>query len=123
MSVYRTIGPLVFAITAAGVVPCGSPKKFPRTSFIVQIISAPEPRAHGELIVWYSSRRPSVRASISAFTFSKIFFPEEGTNVYINNPGQMTKMAAMSIYGKNPSKIFVSGTGGPISTKHGMKHL
>ena len=27
MSVYRTIGPLVFAITAAGVVPCGGPKK------------------------------------------------------------------------------------------------
>ena len=29
----------------------------------------------------------------------------------------MTKMAAMPIYGKNPSKIFFSGTGGPISTK------
>ena len=23
--------------------------------------SSPEPKAHGELIVWYSSRRPSVR--------------------------------------------------------------
>ena len=33
----------------------------------------------------------------------------------------MTKMAAMPIYGKNPSKIF-SGTSGPISTKLGMKH-
>ena len=32
----------------------------------------------------------------------------------------MTKMAAMPIYGK-PLKIF--GTGGPISTKLGMKHL
>ena len=42
--------------------------------------------------------------------------------MYINNPGHMTKMAAMSIYGKNPSKIFFSGTGGPISTKLGMKH-
>ena len=31
----------------------------------------------------------------------------------------MTKMAAMLIYGKNPSKIF-SGTSGPISTKLGM---
>ena len=40
--------------------------------------------------------------------------------MYINNPGHMTKMAAMPIYGKNPSKI--SGTGGPISTKLGMKH-
>ena len=29
---------ILFAITAAGVVPCGGPKKSPRTSFIVQII-------------------------------------------------------------------------------------
>ena len=42
--------------------------------------------------------------------------------MYINNPGHMTKMAAMSIYGKNPSKIFFSGTNGPISMKLGMKH-
>ena len=34
----------------------------------------------------------------------------------------MTKMAAMPIYGKNPSNIFFSGTGRPISTKFGMKH-
>ena len=33
----------------------------------------------------------------------------------------MTKMAATPIYCKNPSKIF-SRTGGPISTKLGMKH-
>ena len=40
-----------------------------------------------------------------------------------NNPSHLTKMAAMplmSIYGKSPSKIF-SRTGGPISTKLGMK--
>ena len=35
--------------------------------------------------------------------------------------GHMTKMAAMTVYGKNPSKIF-SGTGEPISTKLGMYH-
>ena len=29
---------------------------------------------------------------------------EEGTKVCINSPGHMTKMAAMPIYGKNPSK-------------------
>ena len=29
---------ILFAITAAGVVPCGGPKRSPRTSFIVQII-------------------------------------------------------------------------------------
>ena len=42
--------------------------------------------------------------------------------MYINDPGHMTKMAVMPIYGKNPSKIFFSGTNGPISTKLGMKH-
>ena len=41
--------------------------------------------------------------------------------MYINNPGHMTKMAAMPIYGKNHSKIF-SRTGGSISKKLGMKH-
>ena len=41
--------------------------------------------------------------------------------MYINNPGHMTKMAAMSIYGKKPSKIF-SRTNGLISTKLGMQH-
>ena len=33
---------------------------------------------------------------------------EGGINVFINNPGHMIKMAAMPIYGKNPSKIFFS---------------
>ena len=41
--------------------------------------------------------------------------------MYINNPGHMTKMAAMPIYAKNPSKIF-SRTGGSISKKLGMRH-
>ena len=34
--------------------------------------------------------------------------------MFINDPGHMSKMAAMPIYGKNPSKSF-SGTTGPIS--------
>ena len=42
--------------------------------------------------------------------------------MFINNLGHMTKMAAMPIYGKNPSKIVFSGTGGLISKKLGMKH-
>ena len=42
--------------------------------------------------------------------------------MYINNPGHMTKMAAMPIYGKNPSKIFFFRTGGSISKKLSMKH-
>ena len=40
--------------------------------------------------------------------------------IYRHDAGHVTKMAAMPIYGKNPSKIFFSGTGGPISMKHGM---
>ena len=42
--------------------------------------------------------------------------------MYIRNPGHMTKMAAMPIYGKNPSQIFFSKTSGLISMKLGMKH-
>ena len=42
--------------------------------------------------------------------------------MFINNPGHMTKMAAMPIYDKNPTKLFFSGTTGPISEKLGMKH-
>ena len=37
-----------------------------------------------------------------------------------HNPGHMTKMAAMSIYGKSPSEIFFSRTGGSIFMKLGM---
>ena len=40
--------------------------------------------------------------------------------IYWHDAGHMTKMAAMPIYGKNPSKIFFSGTCGPISMKLGM---
>ena len=45
---------------------------------------------------------------------------EGGTNVIINKPGHMTKMAAMPIYGKNPSKIFFAGTAEPIAMKIDM---
>ena len=40
--------------------------------------------------------------------------------IYWHDAGHMTKMAAMLIYGKNPSKIFFSGTSGQISMKLGM---
>ena len=45
-----------------------------------------------------------------------------GTNVYINNLDHMTRMAAMPIYGKNPSNIFFSETNRLISMKLGVKH-
>ena len=92
--------------------------------------------SQGELIVYpWSDVRPSyvVRPSstISNFFFSETAWPikakfyveppwEGGTKVCSRHLGHMTKMAAMPIYGKNPSKIFFSGTGGPISMKLGM---
>ena len=58
VSVYRTIGPLVIVnLGYTG----------------VYDFSSPEPKAQVELIVWYSSRRPSVCPSVRVFTFSKIF--------------------------------------------------
>ena len=36
-----------------------------------------------------------------------------------HDAGHITKMAAMPIYGKNPSKVF-SETGKPVSTKRSM---
>ena len=43
---------------------------------------------------------------------------EGGKKVYINGPGHMTKMAAMSIYGK----IFSYRTNGSMIMKLGMEH-
>ena len=55
----------LFAITAAGVVPCGGPKKSPRTSSIVQVIFMSPPDRVGRHIVFpRASVRPSVRLSV-----------------------------------------------------------
>ena len=51
-----------------------------------------------------------------------VSFQELGNEIYWHDGGHITKMAAMPIYGKNPSKIFLSGTSGLISTKLGMSH-
>ena len=77
--------------------------------------SSPEPLgSKGELIVYPSSRRPSVGVVRLPFLmiFSETAWPIKakfyvglpwrgGTKVCINGPGHMTKMAAMPIYGKN----------------------
>ena len=92
-------------------------------------------RLTGELIGYPWIRRPSVGV-VRPSTFSNIFSSETawpikakfyveppwegGTKVYINYLGHMTKMAAMPMYGKNPSKIFFSRTGEPIFMKLGM---
>ena len=97
-------------------------------------------RLIGELIgyPWSGVRRLSSSLSVirRPFTISNVFSSETtwpieakfnvqpawqgGKKVYINGPGHMTKIAATPIYGKNPSKIFFSRTGGPIFTKLGM---
>ena len=75
--------------------------------------SSPEPLgSQGDLIVYPSSRRPSVRrrppiskifSSETAWQIEAKFYVEPpwegGTKVNINGPGHMTKMAAMPIYG------------------------
>ena len=71
-------------------------------------------RLIGELVgyPWYGVRR---RSQCSKIFFSETAWPikakfyveppwEEGTKVYINGPGHMTKMAAVPIYGKNLKK-------------------
>ena len=96
-------------------------------------------RLIGELIVYSCSGvRPSVvrRRRRTSSTISNIFFSETAGPIkakfYLEPPwvggtifcsrhlGHMTKMAAMPIYGKNPSKIFFSRTGRRIFTKLGM---
>ena len=69
----------------------------------------------------------------SKIFFSKIAWPikvkfyvkpprERGKKVYINGPGLMTRMAAMPIYGKKPSKSFSYRTNSPMILKLGMEH-
>ena len=102
------------------------------------VFSSSEPKAHW----WAYRRRPSVRPSgcpsvcrshslniFSSETTGPIEtkFPMQsqwdgGTKVCSNGPGQMTKTAAMPVYGKNLKTIFFSGTERPMTLKLGMKH-
>ena len=40
--------------------------------------------------------------------------------IHEHDAGHMTKMAAITLFGKNPSQIIFSRTHGPISMKLGM---
>ena len=98
-------------------------------------------RLIGELIVYPWVRHPSsvvvrrlpsvVRSQCSNIFFSETAWPikakiyveppwEGGTIFCSRHLGHMTKMATTPIYGKNPSKILFSRTGGPIFNKLGM---
>ena len=46
----------------------------------------------------------------------------KGHQCVYKNPGHMARMGAMPKYDNNPSKIFFSRSGEPISTKHSIKH-
>ena len=91
---------------------CGGSLALTRTE--VDGFSSSEPLGlQSELIVYPSSRRPSVvhhfqRSSLKPLGQSKphqsqnlcAAYLEGGIKVYINGPGHMTEMAAMPIYGK-----------------------
>ena len=87
-------------------------------------------RLIGELIgnPWSGVRRPStilnVFSSETDWQIKAKFYvepPWQGVKkVYINGPGNMTKMAAMPIYSKKPLKIFFSRTISPMILKLGM---
>ena len=86
-------------------------------------------RLIGELIVyqWSGVRRHPQCSKIFSETAGPIkakFYvkpPWVGGTIFCSRHlGHMTKMATMPIYGKNPSKIFFSRTGGLIFTKLGM---
>ena len=100
------------------------------------LLSSPEPKAH-QMSLWdgrdpASVCCPSVRRSTisnisqTAWPIKAKFCGEppwvEGTKVCSRYLGHMTKMAATPIYGKKASKIFFSGTTGPISAKLGILH-
>ena len=76
----------------------------------------------------YFTARPTSKIFFSKTTrpvkvkvkFYRKHLYEGGTNVIINIPGHMIKMATMPIYGKNPSKIFFTGTAEPIAMEIDM---
>ena len=68
---------------------------------------------------YYFQRSSSLKHDQSVKFYRK-HLHEGRINVIINKPGHMTKMAAMLIYGKNPSKILFVGTAEPIAAKIDM---
>ena len=72
-------------------------------------VGLPPPR--GNILVYYNNiqRSSSLKPlGQSKPNFIASIYGKGESIVFINNPGHMIKMAAMPIYGKNPSKIFFS---------------
>ena len=68
-----------------------------------------------------SSSIKQLGQSMPNFTWSLLEKPSRENKVYINGPGYMTKMAAMSIYGKNLQKYSPTELS-PMIMKLGMEH-
>ena len=92
------------------------------------IFSPPEPKAHK---VSLQDGHDRLALSTILKIFSEIAWPIKlkffveppwvvALKFYSRYFGHMTKMAVKPIYGKKPSKIFFSRTGGQISMKLGM---
>ena len=85
----------------------------------VKVISWPWPK-----VVYIQKFKPDYLrnycANLNQFFMSAFRYNE--MKIWWHNAGHMIKMATTPVYCKNPSKFFSSGTGGPISTKLGMKH-
>ena len=89
----------------------------------VLLFSLPEPYSIGRLRHPHSS---NVFFSETTEPIEAKFYMEPswvgGTKVCSGILCHMTNMAATPIYGKNPSKIFFSGTKGPVTLGLGMQH-
>ena len=83
----------------------------------VKVISWPWPK------VVYIQNLNRIFSETTVLIWTKLCmkaFKYKEMKIWWHDAGHMTKMAAMPLYGKNPLKIFFSGTGRPISTKLGM---
>ena len=83
----------------------------------VKVISWPWPK-----VVYIQKFKPDFLRNYCVDLNQTLYesFQVQGNEIGWHDAGHMTKMAAKPIYGKNPLKIFFSGTGRPISTKLGM---
>ena len=66
----------------------------------------PTPRHYTCILQKYSKIFSETTWPIKAKFYRRQLWEGE-INVFINNPGHMTKLAAMPIYGKNPLKFFL----------------